>query len=203
MTPLLIDFEKDPDVQLRIDSYSVPAEARAEFEQGMQRSLAFLEALPGFRGHLACVKTSGGSTFNIVTIAVWQNSHAIANAITEVQAHYARIGYDPRVRSAQLGITADIGNHYVPMTADLAIRASRAWRPWHVTRPELSFERPRAAVEVQRLARAAKRVSDDVQEHPACRRAVGTGGDLHHVPTDATAKLMFMMVIEQNGSDGW
>jgi heme-degrading monooxygenase HmoA len=116
MTPLLIDFDKDPDVQLRIDSYSVPAEARAEFEAGMQRSVAFLETLPGFRGHLACEKASGGSAFNIVTIAVWQNSDAIANAVSEVQAHYARSGYDPRARATQLGITADIGNHYVPIT---------------------------------------------------------------------------------------
>jgi enamine deaminase RidA (YjgF/YER057c/UK114 family) len=126
MTPLLIDLDKDPDLQLRIDSYSVPAEARAEFEAGMQRSLAFLETLPGFRGHLACEKAGGASTFNIVTIAVWQNREAIANAVNEVQAYYARIGYDPRERAARLGITADIGNHYVPIATT---RASARTQP--------------------------------------------------------------------------
>jgi hypothetical protein len=61
MTPLIVDMGQDPDVQLRIDSYSVPAEAQAEFEVAIQGSVAILETLPGFRGHLAFKKASGGS----------------------------------------------------------------------------------------------------------------------------------------------
>jgi heme-degrading monooxygenase HmoA len=116
----LIDLDKDPDVHIRLDSYCVPAEARAEFEAGVQRSVALLETLPGFRAHLALAKESGGSAFNIVTIAVWQSREAMANAVSRVQAHYQRLGYDPRESAARLGITADVGNSYVPMEVDPA-----------------------------------------------------------------------------------
>ena len=116
----LIDLDKDPDVHIRLDSYCVPAAARAEFEAGVQRSVALLETLPGFRAHLALAKESGGSAFNIVTIAVWQSSEAMANAITHVQAYYQRIGYDPRESAARLGITAEVGNDYVPIHVDAA-----------------------------------------------------------------------------------
>lgn len=115
----LSDLDKDPDVHIRLDSYCVPNEARAEFEAGVQRSVAFLETLPGFRAHLALAKESGGSAFNIVTIAVWQSSEAIANAVTKVQAYYQRIGYDPREAAARLGITAEVGNYYVPLHVDI------------------------------------------------------------------------------------
>lgn len=101
----LIDLDKDPDVHIRLDSYCVSTEARAEFEAGVQRSVAFLETLRGFRAHMALAKKSGGSAFNIVTIAVWQSSEAMANAVTQVQAYYQRIGYDPRVSHSWLGAT--------------------------------------------------------------------------------------------------
>lgn len=116
----LIDLDKDPDVHIRLDSYRVPAEARAEFEAGVQRSVALLETLPGFRAHLALAKESAGSAFNIVTIAVWQSREAMANAVREVQAYYQRIGYDPRESAAHLGITAEVGNYYVPIRLDPA-----------------------------------------------------------------------------------
>lgn len=117
MTSLIINPQRNPGVQLRIDSFNVPAGARPEFEAGMQRSVAFLETLPGFRGHLAFEKTSGSSAFNIVTIAVWENASALANAVTEVQAYYARIGYNPRESAERLGITADTLNYYVPIAS--------------------------------------------------------------------------------------
>jgi hypothetical protein len=85
----LIDLDRDPDVQNRLDSYHVPAGARAEFEADVKRSVVFLETLPGFRAHLALAKTSGPSAFNI---AVWQSGEAMANAIRQVKAHYDSIG---------------------------------------------------------------------------------------------------------------
>jgi heme-degrading monooxygenase HmoA len=111
----LIDLNSDPDVQFRLDSYHVPAKARAEFEAGVERSVAFLRTLPGFRAHLALAKTSGTSAFNFITIAVWQSREAMANAIRQVRAHYERLGYDPREIAARLGITADVDNHFVPI----------------------------------------------------------------------------------------
>ena len=117
MTPLTIDADTHPDVQLRIDSFTVPAAARAEFEAAMHRSAALLETLPGFLGHLAFEKTSGSSAFNIVTIAVWQSREAMASAVSRVQAHYQSIGYNPRATAERLGITAEIDNRYAPLAA--------------------------------------------------------------------------------------
>jgi hypothetical protein len=117
MTPFTIDVDADSDLQLLLDSYHVPAEARAEFVAGVQRSVSFLEALPGFRAHLAFEKVSGDSAFNIITIAVWQSREAVANAVGQVQAYYNRIGYDPRETVTRLGITADVGNYYAPIRA--------------------------------------------------------------------------------------
>jgi heme-degrading monooxygenase HmoA len=114
----LIDLDRDPDVQIRLDSYHVPAGARAEFEADVKQSVVFLETLPGFRAHLALAKTSGPSAFNVVTIAVWQSREAMANAIRQVKAHYDSLGYDPRGSAARLDITADIDNHFVPISVD-------------------------------------------------------------------------------------
>lgn len=121
MTSIAIDIDKDPDVQLRIDTFSVPTEARPEFEAAMQRSVALLETQPGFRGHLAFEKTTGSSPFNIVTIAVWQSREAVANAVSKVQAHYQSIGYDPRATTARLGISADVANYYAPMRGQSSV----------------------------------------------------------------------------------
>ena len=114
----LIDLKSEPDVQIRLDSFCVPADARAEFEAGVERSVAILETLPGFRAHLTLAKTSGTSAFNFVTIAVWESREAMANAIRQVRAQYERLGYDPRESAARLGITADVDNHFVPMKVD-------------------------------------------------------------------------------------
>jgi hypothetical protein len=117
MTPFTIDVDADSDLQLRLDSFHVPAEARPEFVAGVQRSVSFLETLPGFRAHLAFEKVSGDSAFNIITMAVWQSREAVANAVSQVQAYYERVGYDPRETATRLGITADVGNYYAPIRA--------------------------------------------------------------------------------------
>ena len=117
MTPFTIDVDADPDLQLRLDTYCGPAEARAEFVANAQRGLSFLETLPGFRAHLALEKIGGDSAFTIVTIAVWHSREAVANAVAQVKEYYDRIGYDPRATLARLGITADAGNYYVPIRA--------------------------------------------------------------------------------------
>jgi len=52
MHPITIDLRANPDLQFRIDAFSVPTAARAEFDASLHRNLAFIETLQGFQGHV-------------------------------------------------------------------------------------------------------------------------------------------------------
>jgi hypothetical protein len=51
MPAVHVDFANHPNLRFRIDSFSVPAAARGEFDATMKRNLVFIEKLPGFHGH--------------------------------------------------------------------------------------------------------------------------------------------------------
>src|SRR5262245_50560759 len=107
-----LDFEKHPQLRFRIDSFSVPASVRAEFDTAMRRNFAFIQTLPGFLRHLVFEKVGGPSTFNIVTIAVWESPDAIDNAIAAVRAYYERIGFNPAAATAEWGVTSEVGQYH-------------------------------------------------------------------------------------------
>lgn len=114
MKPVTIDLQAHPHLQFRIDAFSVPAAARPEFEAAMHRNLAFLETLQGFQGHVAFEKTGGPSTFDIVTIAVWESPEAVASAGEKVRAYYQEIGFDMQAMIARWGVTASLGFYRAP-----------------------------------------------------------------------------------------
>ena len=109
-----IDLNAHPQLQFRIDSFSVPAAARSEFEAAMRRNLAFIETLAGFQGHVVFEKTGGPTTFDIVTIAVWESSDSLAKAGEKVRAHYQSIGFDMPAMLARWNVTASLGNYHAP-----------------------------------------------------------------------------------------
>jgi|SRR5262245_26571499 len=113
MTVLTLDFAQHRNLRFRIDSFSVPTSSRADFEAAMKRNMAFIETLPGFVWHLAFVKASGPSSFNIVTVAVWESPEAIEKALVEVRQFYERIGFDPAEAIKRWGVTAEIGQYQV------------------------------------------------------------------------------------------
>jgi heme-degrading monooxygenase HmoA len=113
--PLTIDLRAHPNLQFRIDAFTVPAASRSEFEAVMHRNLAFLEKLPGFMHHMVFEKTNGPTTFDIVTIAVWESPEAIAAAGEKVRAYYQSIGFDLPAMVARLGITASLGYYRAPL----------------------------------------------------------------------------------------
>jgi heme-degrading monooxygenase HmoA len=115
LTPLTIDLKAHPHLQFRIDAFSVPAAARAEFEAAMHRNLAFIGTLPGFMNHMVFEKSKGPTTFDFVTIAVWESPEVIAAAGEKVRAHYASIGFDMPAMLARLGITASLGYYRAPL----------------------------------------------------------------------------------------
>jgi heme-degrading monooxygenase HmoA len=104
-----IDPTNHPNLQFRIDAFSLPAAARAEFEAAMDRNAAFLETLPGFLGHIVFEKTSGPTQFDIVTMAAWESPEAVAAAGERVRAYYQSIGFDLSATLARWGATASIG----------------------------------------------------------------------------------------------
>jgi len=94
MTSLDLDPHRRPGQRFRLDSFSIPDEAREAFEAAMRRNMAFIRTLPGFCGHLAFEKRAGDSPFNLVTLAVWESQEALERAGAEVRAHHAQIGFD-------------------------------------------------------------------------------------------------------------
>jgi hypothetical protein len=114
MRPVSIDLQAHPDLQFRIDGFSVPAESRGELEAAMRRNLAFLETLPGFLGHAVFERTSGESAFDLVTIAVWESPDAIEAAGEKVRAYYRSIGFDMRAALERWGVKASLGDYRAP-----------------------------------------------------------------------------------------
>jgi len=113
MTSFTLDLAKRHDLRFRIDSFSVPAAARTEFEAAMQRNFQFIHTLPGFLSHLVFEKSSGPSHFNIVTIAVWESAAAIEKAAEAVRAYYKEIGFNPAESMSQWGVAAEIGQYEI------------------------------------------------------------------------------------------
>jgi heme-degrading monooxygenase HmoA len=113
--PLTIDLHAHPNLQFRIDAFTVPATSRPEFEAAMQRNLAFIATLHGFTNHIVFEKTSGPTTFDIVTIQVWGSPEALAAASEKARAYYKSTGFDMPAMLARLGITASIGYYRAPI----------------------------------------------------------------------------------------
>jgi hypothetical protein len=109
-----IDVEKNPNLYFRIDNFSVPDAARAEFEAAMHRNMAFISALPGFLGHVAFEKAGGPTPFNVATVAVWESKGAFDKASAEVVAYYRRIEFDMPATLARWGVKAEIGAFVAP-----------------------------------------------------------------------------------------
>jgi len=105
---------KAPGLRFRIDRMSVPEAARDEFLRTMHRNLAFIEALPGFLGHVVLEKTGGPTEFNFTTIAAWESEAAIREGVARVRSYYEQIGFDVAEFTARLGIRVEVGEFQAP-----------------------------------------------------------------------------------------
>lgn len=97
----------------RIDAFTVPEAARAEFDAAVRRSTAFLRTLPGNQAMTVFVKGDGPTTFDVVTMAVWESREALENAGREARAYYERIGFDPAIAMQRWGVEAAMGNYTI------------------------------------------------------------------------------------------
>jgi len=102
------------DLRLRIDCFSVPREARREFDAAMRRNLDFIRTLPGLREHLVFEKAGGSTAFDVVTIAVWESQEAIDRAGERVRDHYRAIGFDLPAALARWKARAEVGVFRAP-----------------------------------------------------------------------------------------
>lgn len=114
MKTLEIDPIRHPNRVYRIDQFSVPEEARGEFEAAMRRNLTFLSTLRGFLGHVAFTKVGGTTRFHYATIAAWEDADAIAAASEAIGAFMEQIGFDLAAKLAEWGAEAERGGFIAP-----------------------------------------------------------------------------------------
>ena len=99
-----IDVGLVPGGVFLVDTFTVPAAARSEFEAAMRRNREFIRTLDGFRGDAVFVRAQGDGGFDIATIAAWESPEAIARAKEQVTAYYQRIGFDMPATIARWGV---------------------------------------------------------------------------------------------------
>jgi len=102
----IIDTSLAPEGIYLVDTFEVPAAARADFEAAMLRNRAFIRTLEGFCGDVVLVRKHG-ETFDVATIAAWESAAAVAKAKERVEAYYAEIGFDMRASIAKWGVTLE------------------------------------------------------------------------------------------------
>lgn len=115
VTEFAVDPSRDPLLFFRIDTFTVPPPARAEFEQAMHRNMGFIRTLPGFRGHIVFEKRDGPSPYDIVTVAAWESREAVERAGVEVRAYYQRIGFDMPGSLKRWGVTLVRADYEAPV----------------------------------------------------------------------------------------
>ena len=93
----------------RIDKFIVPGAALDAFVTQTRRVQRALAVLPGCGVNQVLTKTAGPGEFNVVTIVEWSDPAALGEARAQIQAHYAREGFDPQAFMDGLGVRADLG----------------------------------------------------------------------------------------------
>ena len=93
----------------RVDSFVVPAAAKAEFVAQVHRTHELLRTLPGFVQEQLLEQDSSSEACRIVTLVEWSGADALESARAEVMKFRAREGTDPRQLMARLGVQADLG----------------------------------------------------------------------------------------------
>lgn len=100
----VIDISKAPQGVYLIDTFTIPGAARADFEAATKRNRDFIRTLPGFRGDAVFARAQG-DTWDVATIAAWDDQQAITAAKDKVSAYYKQIDFDPATTMKKWGVT--------------------------------------------------------------------------------------------------
>ncbi|WP_172300393.1 antibiotic biosynthesis monooxygenase [Pseudoruegeria sp. HB172150] len=92
----------------RIDKFTVPEAARAEFLARVAETHEVLRGCQGFVRDVVYEQYAGPGAFNLITLVEWADQAAIDGAVKRVKAAQDASGFDPRETMARLGITGDI-----------------------------------------------------------------------------------------------
>ena len=84
---------------IRINRFSVPANARHDFMTLVAKTHDVIRAQPGFVDDMILEQRSGPGAFNLVTILQFEGEHALQPAITAVAQADAQAGTDRRALS--------------------------------------------------------------------------------------------------------
>ncbi len=87
-----------------IDTFIVPEESKNEFREAAVNAQTFIKTLPGYVEGYIFEQTSGESSSNFLTTAVWKSEEAFEDAKKFVLAEYQKRGYDPQETRKRLGI---------------------------------------------------------------------------------------------------
>lgn len=98
----------------RIDKFAVPAAVMPDFLRRLRRIERLLAQQPGCLQNLVLVASDASAEFNVLTLVEWEDAEAMAAARADVQAQYAKEGFDPAAFMRQLGVRADMGSFERP-----------------------------------------------------------------------------------------
>ncbi|MGK6312373.1 antibiotic biosynthesis monooxygenase family protein [Neorhizobium sp. DT-125] len=94
---------------VRINRFSVPADARDEFMKLIQRTHEVIRAQPGFIGDMILEQNSGTEAFNLITILQFEGEHVLQPVIAAVARSDEAAGIDRQALSRSLGVESSVG----------------------------------------------------------------------------------------------
>ena len=95
----------------RIDKFTVPDAALAEFVTLAWQTHEVLRSQSGFVRDLILEQVSGPGQFNAVTFVESKDESSYNRAVEAVRRFHDAVGFDRKSVAARLGIVADIGNY--------------------------------------------------------------------------------------------
>ena len=99
---------------VRVNRFSVPAEAREEFMRLLERTHRVMRAEPGFVGDMLLEQQAGG-LFNLIAIIEFEGEHVLQPIIAAVARSDREAGIDRQALSRALGVETNVG-FYAPLT---------------------------------------------------------------------------------------
>lgn len=87
-----------------IDTFVVPEVSKSALVEKVKGIARILRTLPGFVEGYIYEKSSGDSSHNIVTTAIWQDQAAFENAKKSAAEEFQRIGLNPQEIMGKLNV---------------------------------------------------------------------------------------------------
>ena len=115
----------------RIDTFTLPAAARPEFERRSLQTIALLRQQPGFIRDTWFEKIAGNGSVDVVTMVEWRDEASIASAGAAVRAMNDANGFDATTFSREHGIfesKAVYESRDVSGDSDGAKSGNKAWQ---------------------------------------------------------------------------